>query len=804
MRHYSTRQLERIQFNRNVASEKTLGVPVAAAFFVERTGLVDPNSNATNEVKSSGRDGSSATVQAGESSPTPTVVGTGFDLFCFQNEPYDCEGYFGQATLTVTGDLRCATCEGDALTGIGSPAGVSTPAPAAVDDDDGLSKMGQERAQGGTGAPMATGDRDSSSSNNSSSSSGNPSPLGEVAEEEPELFGASGSMRWVVMGLMAALGTALVCCLCLIVMCRTGKVRKGNMKRSNSLRLRNMDKRGGGDRDNVEEDYVIAARLGQPSATVFQDPENSPRMATSQYFAASPGGKSKKKNSDPSSIDETSLAERQSREVARQRVLQTSGDPDLNAEEGHWEGADSGSGWEESGPGLAIRSSPARNSVTRKGFSALPDTEVGKEGRSLGTGGVVVGTNRGRTSRRGEPEESSDSCEVKSRSRSRGRGRKKVQDSAEENLMLSTEYGLSDSRHGTATSPAGDFPLPVTPRQISSAKSVGRGPRSGGERSRGMSSHNSRSPNGRAESASSSPDSRPMHRGSGAAGTASQLSPRDFEMSTSEAMTLKALPAETPGGVMGTLSREPSGKSRRSSRNLSREPSPGSGTRHPAGEAPVLSSGLPTAAAAGVVEGGTRDTRIKRSGSRSKNRSKSRSPNLDAAASVAAAAPALPELSRRRVRPALETLVYGDSPTARAGTISARASGRNLSRGSRSPQGRESRWSSRSTEAGRGRTSEGLYREQRVSSSRSRERIQERSGEGRFSGSTTRVASYYDPYQNQVGTDGWASDLYQQDRRGRASSTRRRGSERGGGRTEEETNPWSADVAIGVNSADIL
>lgn len=364
-------QLEQIEFNTNKASDYVTD-SVAAAFFIERTGL--PVDNSTSDViteSGSGGAESSATVQVQVS---PIVVGTGVDLYCFQNSPYDCEGFFGQAKLTLTGALRCATCEGDAFTGIGTPGSAPTPAPVTFDDDDGLSKVGQERAQGGTPAPTPVGFGENSGSVGAE--------LGEK-EEEATLFGTTGNMRWVVVGLLGALGTAVLLCLCLTVVCRGG----GKRKRKGSARRRSNSNNG-----EVEEG-IHAARVGPPSASRSrananhqvhgeqESLEKTPRSGFNQFFAVSPGTTSAKRSSVAGAIASTvevgsPLAARKAREVARQRVMRMSEEADARAEANYFEGD---GGWSESGPGLAQRPTSPTCSIaslgSRKGFAALPGTE---------------------------------------------------------------------------------------------------------------------------------------------------------------------------------------------------------------------------------------------------------------------------------------------------------------------------------------------------------------------------------------------------------------------------------------------
>ncbi|CAM9848623.1 unnamed protein product, partial [Ectocarpus sp. 8 AP-2014] len=220
-------ELELLQFNWNGGSASSPDL-VGSALLLERTGT--PASNTTGPLEqldpstSSASSSSVATAAlqtvGGSSSSSgaattagSTLVGVATDIYCFQNDPYDCEAYFGDSdgeiAVQLTGTVRCNACQGSAFTGIGSAAGAPTPAPIVADDDDGLSQMGQERAQGGTPSPAGIDGSSSSSSGDAGSG------LGLVPEEEsePELLGTTGTMRWVVVGLIAALGSALLVCL---------------------------------------------------------------------------------------------------------------------------------------------------------------------------------------------------------------------------------------------------------------------------------------------------------------------------------------------------------------------------------------------------------------------------------------------------------------------------------------------------------------------------------------------------------------------------------------------------------------
>ncbi|CBJ48868.1 conserved unknown protein [Ectocarpus siliculosus] len=201
-------ELELLQFNWNGGSSSSPDL-VGSALLLERTGTpasnttgpleqVDPSTSsassssvATAALQTVGGSSSSSSAAATAGS---TLVGVARDIYCFQNDPYDCEAYFGDSdgeiAVQLTGTVRCNACQGSAFTGIGSAAGAPTPAPIVADDDDGLSQMGQERAQGGTPSPAGV-------DGSSSSSSGAGSGLGLVPEEEsePDLLGTTGTMR---------------------------------------------------------------------------------------------------------------------------------------------------------------------------------------------------------------------------------------------------------------------------------------------------------------------------------------------------------------------------------------------------------------------------------------------------------------------------------------------------------------------------------------------------------------------------------------------------------------------------------
>ncbi|CAN0141251.1 unnamed protein product, partial [Hapterophycus canaliculatus] len=230
-------QLELIEFNFNDASDSSPNF-VGAAFLLEKTGAPASNTTGTLEQIDPPSSSSSVAVQSVGASAGPGVVGTATDIYCFQNDPYECEGYLGgtdvgggEVELELVGTVRCSACKGQSFTGIGSPAGAPTPAPVAFDDDDGLSKMGQQRAQGGTPSPAAAGE-----GSGSGDSSGE---LGLVGEgSEPELLGVTGGMRWVVVGLIVGLGSALLVCMCLVTVCRT-REKKRSTRASRRLELIN-------------------------------------------------------------------------------------------------------------------------------------------------------------------------------------------------------------------------------------------------------------------------------------------------------------------------------------------------------------------------------------------------------------------------------------------------------------------------------------------------------------------------------------------------------------------------------------
>lgn len=215
-------------FNYNEGSDASPDF-VGAAYIVELTGA--SASNSTGEIIDVPLPSSttSVTIQSIDEGTTSfSMVGMGRDLYCFESDPYECEGYFGNARIELSGTQRCSVCGGDSFTGFGSPEGVPTPAPVGFDDDDGLSKAGQERAQGGTPSPTPVGGvrSGSSSGSGSSSSAGDGSRASDGEGDEPELLGYTGSMIWVVLGLIVGLGSALMLCLCLVFACRVSRKRK--------------------------------------------------------------------------------------------------------------------------------------------------------------------------------------------------------------------------------------------------------------------------------------------------------------------------------------------------------------------------------------------------------------------------------------------------------------------------------------------------------------------------------------------------------------------------------------------------
>lgn len=211
-----------IIFNYNEGSDASPDF-VGAAYIVELTGSSASNSTGETVDIPLPSSTTSVTIQSiDDGTISSPVVGTGRDLFCFESDPYECEGYFGDARIELSGTQRCSSCGGDSFTGIGSPEGVPTPAPVGFDDDDGLSQAGQERAQGGTPSPTPVGGVRS----DSSSVVGPSSSASDGEDDEAELLGVTGSTKWVVIGLIIGLGSAVILCLCLLFACRASRKRK--------------------------------------------------------------------------------------------------------------------------------------------------------------------------------------------------------------------------------------------------------------------------------------------------------------------------------------------------------------------------------------------------------------------------------------------------------------------------------------------------------------------------------------------------------------------------------------------------
>lgn len=398
--HNNAIQLELVQFNQNSGSDASLD-SVAAAFFVELTGR--EAANATGEVEdvvvssstSSSAPASGATVQA-VTADSNVNVGTGRDIFCFQNEPYDCEIYFGQATLQLTESLRCSACRGDAFTGIGSPAGAPTPAPAAFDDDDGLSQAGQERAQGGTPSPTPVGGVTSSSTTDGTGDgtrggSGSGSDADTTNTDEPELLGVTGGTRWVVVGLIAGLGGALMVCFCLVTVCRVSSKKtktKDSDEEMRSAQVAPRHQTPSNDGDDTHGGFGLAAAgggaAGARDGAAPESPLSNSKSHGNLFFAVSPGGTTavnkressialsgtdSRRGSRSSSFRGTPLSQRRSREVARQRVIQMSAEADKRAEEDYWGSPPPGRG------GSGVGTAAVTGTPSRKGFAALPASQ---------------------------------------------------------------------------------------------------------------------------------------------------------------------------------------------------------------------------------------------------------------------------------------------------------------------------------------------------------------------------------------------------------------------------------------------
>ncbi|CAN0115402.1 unnamed protein product [Pylaiella littoralis] len=264
--------LDLLELNFNEGSDSSPSF-VGSVLLLERTG--SPASNTTGALEAveastssfSSSTPSTATVAAAASVGSVGFVGVARDIYCFENDPYECEVYLGgesddgDIALQFTGTVRCSACRGAAFTGIGSAAGAPTPAPFAVDDDDGLSKMGQERAQGGTPSPAAAGGGGSGSS----SSSGAGARDGAVgAESEPELLGVTGGMRWVVVGLIAGIGGALLVCMCLVTVCRNKEKTRGSGGMGQRELVSGSSSGGGG----AEESRVGGSAMAGPRAAL--------------------------------------------------------------------------------------------------------------------------------------------------------------------------------------------------------------------------------------------------------------------------------------------------------------------------------------------------------------------------------------------------------------------------------------------------------------------------------------------------------------------------------------------------------
>ena len=507
----STHQLGDIEFNLNDGSGLSPDL-VGAALLIERTGAAA--SNTTGDIKeiSSSPSSSSyspsslslsssatAAVQAVDNDGTGTraVVGTGRDLYCFQNSPYDCEAYLGDASLEFSGNLRCGACEGDAFTGIGTPGGAPTPSPVSVDDDDGLSKVGQERAQGGTPSPTPIGGLRSSSSGGG--------VAGGSGERDPELLGVTGDTRWVVVGLIAVLAGALLVCLCLVTVCRVGKVgrKKGGRRRgalgsaggrsggagvvpssaSDAMTfLRGDDPEvflssGGATRAVVVAGTATGAAAATGAGVVAESPRSVPSEA--RFFAVSPGGTSTAVNlasnsgggdggsrRDPRNPSRslTPLAQRRAREAASLRMKHLSAEADKRAEEVFWKSASSGWG---GGAGSGVMVAPAADTPTRRGFAALSGTAATASLTTTHAGGAGVtrspnkeaagagpreGGGGSRSPRHREGGPTAGTVGELGRGQGRGHGFREVHRPKKEGVSVSPEMGLESSgprrRHG--------------------------------------------------------------------------------------------------------------------------------------------------------------------------------------------------------------------------------------------------------------------------------------------------------------------------------------------------------------------
>ena len=285
--------MELIQFNLNDASSSSPSF-VGSAFLVERTG--SPVSNTTGPLEtveppdssSSSPASAPAAVQQSVGGSAADSIGVARDIYCFQNSPYDCEAYFGggadgdadTADVQLEGAFRCNACKGAAFTGMGSAEGAPVPAPVDVDDDDGLSQMGQERAQGGTPSPVGPGGPDTGENTETGD------VLGE--ESEPELLGATGGMRWVVVGLIVGIGGALLVCMCLLTVCRT------NGKKKTARTLEALDGAGEEEGRLRGAAAMVGPRSGSASSVVAGDTQEKGLgsggiIATENpFFATSP------------------------------------------------------------------------------------------------------------------------------------------------------------------------------------------------------------------------------------------------------------------------------------------------------------------------------------------------------------------------------------------------------------------------------------------------------------------------------------------------------------------------------------
>eukprot|EP00903_Cladosiphon_okamuranus_P017268 g15912.t1 len=279
-------EMELIQFNLNEASSSSPSL-VGSAFLIERMGT--PVSNTTGHLEvvdtpasssSSSSSGPPATVQQSVGGSAGDTIGVVRDVYCFQNSPYECEAYFGggndaDIAVQLAGTFRCNGCKGAAFTGMGSAEGAPVPPPVEFDDDDGLSKMGQERAQGGTPSPAAPGSPDAGETGDL---------LGE--ESEPELLGANGGMRWVVVGLIVGIGGALLVCMCLLTVCRTTGRKNRTARRLESLHADDEGSLGGA--AMVGPRSSAASVAGHAQERGFGSGGGGGIVTHAQFFATSP------------------------------------------------------------------------------------------------------------------------------------------------------------------------------------------------------------------------------------------------------------------------------------------------------------------------------------------------------------------------------------------------------------------------------------------------------------------------------------------------------------------------------------